>query len=86
MRPLFVIFRQPSINIFLQFVKGPIDFSSESNPAEFIEYGLVEPLTDAACLRMPGSGGGMDNVLRVQIRLIVVASLVRSIRSRDRSE
>src|ERR1700758_4225218 len=47
MRPVLIVFEEPSIEIGLQLVDRPIDPFSERDPIEFIEHGAMKALADA---------------------------------------
>ena len=52
MRPGSVVSFKPYVQVFLQLIYVEIDLLPESDNIEFLEYGLMEPLADAVCLRI----------------------------------
>src|ERR1700758_5735942 len=73
MRPVLIVFEEPSIEIGLQLVDRPIDPFSERDPIEFIEHGAMKALADAVGLRALGLGAAVIDVLDREIELVFVA-------------
>lgn len=69
MRTRFVVLLDPGVEIDLQFIDCPVDFLSERNPIELIEYGSVEAL---AGLRALGLGARVIDVLDREVQLVFV--------------
>ena len=63
MWPLLIVLADPQIQIGLQLVDRTIHLFAERDTVEFIEHGLVEPLTDAVGLRALGLGARVIDVL-----------------------
>ena len=72
MRPLFVVFDEPRIQIGLQFLDRTKQPLAEGVVVELVLDGSMEPLTDAICLRAVRFGLRVIHILDGQIQLIGV--------------
>ena len=73
MGPLLIVFFEPGIEIGLQLLQRSIDLLPKRDAIEFIQHGLVEPLTDSIRLRMTRLGPRMIDVLHGEIQFILMA-------------
>ena len=83
MRPVLVVFGDPSIKVGLQLVDRAIDLLAERHSVELIQDGAVEALADSIGLRALGLGAAVIDVLDREVEL--VGSGCRKTRCRDRS-
>ena len=73
MRPVLVVFGDPSIKVGLQLVDRAIDLLAERHSVELIQDGAVEALADSIGLRALGLGAAVIDVLARQVELVFVA-------------
>ena len=85
MRPVLVVFGDPSIKVGLQLVDRAIDLLAERHSVELIQDGAVEALADSIGLRALGLGAAVIDVLDREVELVFVALGAAKTRCRDRS-
>ena len=89
MWPSLIIIDEPSIEVGLQLLNGPVDLFAERDAVELVEQGAMEAFADSVGLRALGLGTGVVDVLDRQVELVFVAfrpqnSVPRSVSTRDR--
>jgi hypothetical protein len=67
MWPLLIVASDPRIEIGLQFVDGPIDFTPEGDAIELVQHGSMEALDDAVGLRAFGFRAGCGRYPRRRV-------------------
>lgn len=72
MRAVVVVIRQPFIEIGLQLFNGAIYLAPERDLVKLLQNGLVEAFANAIGLRMAYLSLGMLDVVKRQVKLIVV--------------
>lgn len=70
MGAFLIVVDQPATQIVLQGINRRVEGFTERRPIELIQHRLVQPLTDAVSLGVPGLGAGVLDVLHRQVEFI----------------
>jgi hypothetical protein len=72
MRPAFIVFRHPGVDVALQLLQARIQPLPERYAVELVLHRAMETFADAIGLRRPRLGLGMVDILNRQVELILV--------------
>ena len=79
MWPRLIVFRDPGIQIGLQFVDRTIHLLAERDTIELVEHRFMEAFADAVCLWALGLGARVIDVLDRQVEFVLVPLRIAAI-------